>query len=57
MEPGDIRTRVREDFNLTPFVTASLEDIRHAHELRERLRQLLPDRPCVPVPVWSVGVD
>jgi len=42
---------------LTPFVTASVEDIRHAERLRDRLRERYPNRPTLPVSYWSVGAD
>jgi hypothetical protein len=39
------------------FVAASVEELRYARELRERLRRLFPNRPAAPAPVWSVGAD
>jgi hypothetical protein len=40
-----------------PFVTASAEELRYARELKERLRELFPDRPTASVSLWSVGAD
>jgi hypothetical protein len=42
---------------LTPCVTASIEEIRQAQRLRERLRARYPDRPSPRAPYWSVGAD
>jgi hypothetical protein len=39
------------------FVAASVEELRYARELRERLRRLFPNRPAAPAPLWSVGAD
>jgi hypothetical protein len=41
----------------TPCVTASIEEIRQAQRLRERLRARYPDRPATHAAYWSVGVD
>jgi hypothetical protein len=41
----------------TPFVTASVDEIRHAQRLRDRLRERYPNRPSTPVSYWSVGAD
>ena len=41
----------------TPFVTASVDEIRYAESLRERLKERYPDRPSLPVSYWSVGAD
>ena len=41
----------------TPFVTASVEEIRYAQRLRERLKERYPNRPSAPVSYWSVGAD
>jgi hypothetical protein len=40
-----------------PCVVASSAEVRHALELRERLRRLFPNRPARDVPIWSVGAD
>src|SRR6266498_3509515 len=39
----------------TPFVTASIEEIRHAQRLRERIEERYLNRPNPPVSFWSVG--
>jgi hypothetical protein len=41
----------------TPFVTASLEEIRHAQRLREGIEERYLNRPTPPVSLWSVGAD
>ncbi len=41
----------------TPFVTASIEEIRHAQRLRERIEERYLNRPTRPVTFWSVGAD
>jgi hypothetical protein len=41
----------------TPFVTASLEEIRHAQRLREGIEERYLNRPTPPVSFWSVGAD
>ena len=41
----------------TPFVTASIEEIRHAQRLRERIEERYLNRPTPPVTFWSVGAD
>jgi len=48
--PSDDRAPVQ-------FVAASVEELRYARELRERLRRIFPNRPAAPAPVWSVGAD
>ena len=40
-----------------PFVSASVDEIRYAQRLRDRLRERYPNRPLVPVSYWSVGAD
>jgi len=42
---------------LTPFVTASPDEIRYAQRLRERLKERYPNRPSPSVSFWSVGAD
>jgi hypothetical protein len=42
---------------LTPFVSASSDEIRYAQRLRERLRERYPNRPSPSVSFWSVGAD
>jgi len=46
-----------DDREPVQFVAASVEELRYARELRERLRRLFPNRPAAPAPVWSVGAD
>lgn len=41
----------------TPFVTASVEEIRYAQRLREWLKERYPNRPSPPISYWSVGAD
>jgi hypothetical protein len=41
----------------TPFVSASVDEIRYAQRLRDRLRERYPNRPSLPVSYWSVGAD
>jgi hypothetical protein len=41
----------------TPFVTASIDEIRYAQRLRERLKERYPNRPSRPTAYWSVGAD
>jgi hypothetical protein len=57
MEAPPISLPPLEDRSLARFVTASPDDLRYARELRERLKQLFPNRPAIPVPLWSVGAD
>jgi len=45
------------DPTLTPFVTASLEEIRHAQRLREGIEERYLNRPAPEVSFWSVGAD
>jgi hypothetical protein len=40
-----------------PFVTASVDEIRYAQRLRDRLKERYPNRPTLPVTFWSVGAD
>jgi hypothetical protein len=42
---------------LTPFITASLEEIRHAQRLREGIEERYLNRPAPEVSFWSVGAD
>jgi hypothetical protein len=39
----------------TPFVSASVDEIRYAQWLRDRLRERYPNRPSLLVSYWSVG--
>jgi hypothetical protein len=48
---------VATDPAFTPFVTASVNEIRYAQLLRNRLRARYPNRPSQPVSYWSVGAD
>lgn len=41
----------------TPFVTASIDEIRYAQCLRERLKERYPNRPVRTTALWSVGAD
>jgi hypothetical protein len=41
----------------TPFVTASVDEIRYAQRLREQLKERYPNRPSLAVSYWSVGAD
>jgi len=41
----------------TPFVTASIDEIRYAQRLRERLRERYPNRPSRRTACWNVGAD
>jgi hypothetical protein len=45
------------DPTLTPFVAASLEEIRHAQRLREGIEERYLNRPAPEVSFWSVGAD
>jgi hypothetical protein len=45
------------DPTFTPFVTASVDEVRYAQRLRERLKERYPNRPSAPVSYWSVGAD
>jgi len=40
-----------------PFVTASVEEIRLARRLRERIEERYLNRPTPSVSLWSVGAD
>ena len=42
------------DSAFTPFVTASLEEIRHAQRLRERIENRYLNRPTPAVSFWSI---
>jgi hypothetical protein len=57
METPQAHRRPSDDREPVQFVAASVEELRYARELRERLRRLFPNRPAAPVPVWSVGAD
>jgi len=41
----------------TPFVTATVDEIRHAQRLREQLEERYLSRPSPHVAYWSVGAD
>ena len=41
----------------TPFIAASLEEIRHAQRLREGIEERYLSRPARKVSFWSVGAD
>jgi hypothetical protein len=41
----------------TPFITSSLEEIRHAQRLREVIEERYLSRPAPEVSFWSVGAD
>jgi len=41
----------------TPFITASLEEIRHAQRLREGIEERYLNRPAPEFSFWSVGAD
>ena len=41
----------------TPFVTASVDEIRYAQRLRDGLKERYPNRPSLAVSYWSVGAD
>lgn len=45
------------DSALTPFVAASIEEIRYAQQLRQRIKDRYLNRPTPPVTFWSVGAD
>jgi hypothetical protein len=51
------RSASASDPALTPFVAASMDEIRYAQSLRDRLRERYPNRPSPPVSYWSVGAD
>jgi hypothetical protein len=55
--PSTARSAGVDDPAFTPFAAASIEDIRRAQRLRERLRQRYPNRPSPRVAYWSVGAD
>ena len=57
METPQAHRTPPDDFASVPFVAASVEELRYARELRERLRRMFPNRPAAPAPVWSVGAD
>jgi hypothetical protein len=41
----------------TPFVAASIEEIRYAQQLRRRIEERYLNRPTPPASYWSVGAD
>jgi hypothetical protein len=41
----------------TPFVTASIKEIRQAQRLRERIEEHYLNRPTPVFSFWSVGAD
>jgi hypothetical protein len=45
------------DLSGTRFVTASVEEVQHAQELRRQIQQRYLDRGDVHDPYWSVGAD
>jgi hypothetical protein len=51
------RGAARSDPAFTPFVSASIEEVRYAQRLRERLRERFPNRPSPRAPHWAVGAD
>jgi hypothetical protein len=51
------RDTVSGDPAFTPFVAASVDELRYAEHLRERLRERFPNRPSPRVPHWAVGAD
>jgi hypothetical protein len=57
METPQAHRTSSDDCRPVEFVAASVEEIRYARELRERLRRLFPNRPAAPAPLWSVGAD
>jgi hypothetical protein len=57
METPQVHRTLPDDHEPAQFVAASVEELRYARELRERLRRLFPNRPAAPVPLWSVGAD
>jgi hypothetical protein len=54
---GAHRSASAADPAFTPFVTASMDEIRYAERLRHRLKERYPHRPATPVSYWSVGAD
>jgi hypothetical protein len=45
------------DSPLGPVVTASPEEIRHAEQLRQRLRELYQRRSASSQAAWCIGAD
>lgn len=45
------------DSALTPFVTASIEEIRYAQELRRRIEKRYLGRPTTPPAIRTGGAD
>jgi hypothetical protein len=56
-EQGPHRGAPGTDPAFTPFVTASIEEVRYAERLRERLRERFLDRPSRHAAYWAVGAD
>ena len=56
-EQGAHRGAPGTDPAFTPFVTASIEEVRYAETLRERLRERFPDLPSRRAAYWAVGAD
>ncbi len=54
---GTHRSASAADPAFTPFVAASVDEIRYAERLRDRLKERYPNRPAAPVSYWSVGAD
>jgi len=52
-----LHRKASADPAFTPFVAASVDEIRYAQRLRERLKERYPNRPSPPVTYWSVGAD
>ena len=52
-----VRGGAASDPAFTPFVTASIDEIRYAQRLRERLEERYPNRPARASVYWSVGAD
>jgi hypothetical protein len=50
-------TTPSSDPAFTPFVAASIEEIRYAQQLRRRIEEQYLSRPAPPVSFWSVGAD
>jgi hypothetical protein len=42
---------------LTPFVTASIDEIRYAQQLRRRIEERYLSLPTPPPSLWAVGAD
>jgi hypothetical protein len=57
METPQAHRKPADDRAPVQFVAASVEELRYARELRERLRRIFPNRPAARAPVWSIGAD